>query len=383
MCLNKTTDGPTILRVVFLQTAMLLVLAGCAPWYQTYGIESENELYQPTSVPVLVRALDDANSRTRALAAIALGKIGAGAIDAIPALLKAVDDPEVIVRRRAEAALKDIALSDERACREAMVVFMQALENQDARTRIQGIQTLHKIGLTFEALREQVVTRLKEAMVDDSSAASLAALRAVNEFDPGSDEAIPIFKNLLSDWNASVRRYTVLELEKCKYPEQLFFPFLDHMANYDPRSTVRRDALIQLKRYDASNHKDGAAAKKSYRMIAEGDRGYVQFDLIFAGKKWPLRAYAKKWVETHIVLPQMQMGQPIAERPGIYRYSIYLADNDPLDIEVDIRQGMLTTCQVNVSEPLSFESKSVTQIVTKYFFEASVSSKEPVVFSPE
>lgn len=60
------------------------------------------------AVPVLVRALDDGDFSVRAAASRALGAIGPAASDALPALVNAMHDPDAAVREAAGRALKQI-----------------------------------------------------------------------------------------------------------------------------------------------------------------------------------------------------------------------------------------------------------------------------------
>jgi HEAT repeat protein len=60
------------------------------------------------AVPVLVKALHDGNSKTRACAAAALGKMGPAAQKATEALEAAAKDPDLSVRDAAARSLKQV-----------------------------------------------------------------------------------------------------------------------------------------------------------------------------------------------------------------------------------------------------------------------------------
>lgn len=64
------------------------------------------------AVPVLIRALGDESWKMRWDAANALGAIGPGAVEAVPALIRALGDEEVYVRMAAAHALRDITGED-------------------------------------------------------------------------------------------------------------------------------------------------------------------------------------------------------------------------------------------------------------------------------
>lgn len=63
-----------------------------------------------TSVSYRIRGLSSSDARVRELSAIALGRFGPKAAEAIPALTQALSDPDQLVRRRAQDAVKAIRL---------------------------------------------------------------------------------------------------------------------------------------------------------------------------------------------------------------------------------------------------------------------------------
>ena len=63
------------------------------------------------AVPTLLELLQDASVQNRKLAAWTLGAIGQGAVEAIPALLVAVQDTNEGVRKMAREALEQIGSS--------------------------------------------------------------------------------------------------------------------------------------------------------------------------------------------------------------------------------------------------------------------------------
>jgi len=87
------------------------------------------------AVPVLIQALQDGSRGIRASAAGVLGQIGAGAVDASPALIKTLQNPEV--RWHAEGALAKIGKG-------AVPILIQAL--QDPEVRQYATRVLAKIG---------------------------------------------------------------------------------------------------------------------------------------------------------------------------------------------------------------------------------------------
>jgi HEAT repeat protein len=72
-----------------------------AAWAISQVAPSTNE----ATVKVLERALSDTDPRVRSIAAVALRQIGPGAVDAVPQLIGALDDPVAFVRAPAADAL--------------------------------------------------------------------------------------------------------------------------------------------------------------------------------------------------------------------------------------------------------------------------------------
>jgi len=86
-----------------------LSLTACSTWYTDYGIEAKSQLYEKSSIPLLIEALesDDANDRIRAIRTLALHKHDAKA--AVPSLLEIIqNDPEENARHMALGGLKAI-----------------------------------------------------------------------------------------------------------------------------------------------------------------------------------------------------------------------------------------------------------------------------------
>ena len=76
------------------------------PWYKSYGFDSYEDVIRPSSVSILIEALGDIDRWVSISAAVALGKIGPEAKEAVPALIKALDDPEAAVEHYAWDALQ-------------------------------------------------------------------------------------------------------------------------------------------------------------------------------------------------------------------------------------------------------------------------------------
>ena len=102
------------------------------------------------AIPFLIQQLqNDQDKWVRMLAAMALGPIGEGAVNAVPALIQALQDQDVSVRYYAAYALGKIGQD----AKDAVPALIQALQNDhNVRGRDSATIALEKIG-TPEALK--------------------------------------------------------------------------------------------------------------------------------------------------------------------------------------------------------------------------------------
>ena len=96
------------------------------------------------AVPILIKLLQDQDAEgfVRANAATALGKIGEGASKAVPALINALEDQDEWVRASAAMALGEIGESASKA----VPALVNALQDQDKYVRRYATGALGKIG---------------------------------------------------------------------------------------------------------------------------------------------------------------------------------------------------------------------------------------------
>jgi len=367
-------------------TALLftLTLLSCVtPWYTLYGIDSEENLYKSSSVPNIVKALENEDPHIRKSAIGALIKMGGAAKASIPALTKAVDDPNSNVRNCAIVALKTIALEERDSAKETVPGLIKALGDDIANNRIRATEALHQIALKDKEIRHIVLSPLKEAMKDVNQNISFEALRAVIELDPGSDEAIPIFKSHLSSVDADSRRNAVLELREGHYPKTVFYDYLDHLANHDPHSNVRLAALTYLKGGNSKEKTHEVAShREPYTSIEEGPKGFVQVDMVFTKGTFPLSLEVKKIVDNHPMLLKWSLVKPFSERPGFHIYSVRLGNNDPQIVLAQVTEGMLTAIQISATLLGVSENRMGNQIMTAFHFNADISTKSPSKYIP-
>jgi len=169
------------------------------------------------AVSALVEALGDEDVEVRKTAAIALGRVGWNAAEAVPSLVQMLGDEEAEVRRAAALALGRIeaggdvvsalvlALADgEEIVRLAAAQALGQLgplameaapalalvledEEEDEEVRVAAANALGAIGPDAE----EGVSALAEALKDESSPVREAAAWALGDIGPGATDAVP------------------------------------------------------------------------------------------------------------------------------------------------------------------------------------------------
>jgi HEAT repeat protein len=102
-CGRKPYEGKTVAQLENMA-------ANVDPKVQAQGLFglSQHGADAKAALPALMKALNSSDVLVRQQAALALGKIGAEAGDAVPALVKALADPEWSVRRQSAVSLGQI-----------------------------------------------------------------------------------------------------------------------------------------------------------------------------------------------------------------------------------------------------------------------------------
>jgi HEAT repeat protein len=139
------------------------------------------------AIPALLAAAPDvpggAAVAVRQMAGEALAKIGAR-----PALIEAVADDDVAVRRVAVEALAVMGLEG----REAIAALIKALRDEDMVVRTLAVRALGDMGA-------EAIPALIEAVEDDEPTARREAARALGRMGPEAPEAVPILIEALRD----------------------------------------------------------------------------------------------------------------------------------------------------------------------------------------
>jgi HEAT repeat protein len=188
----------------------------------------------PAAVPTLTRALASPSLRARDLAAVHLGRLGPAAKEAVPALVKALEDTDSFISRRARAALGAIGPV---AAREAVPALARLLKKFGAKD--EAVQALGRLG-------PDAVPALLEATKDNKSPETVEALGAIG---PGAKAAVPALVTLLTDPDTFLRRAAAGALANIgPDAHEASSALVTALKDGDP--VVRQRAAAALKRVD-------------------------------------------------------------------------------------------------------------------------------------
>ena len=156
------------------------------------------------AIPPFVQALQDEDASVRQAAAITLGQIGLGAIDAVPQLTSALSDAEPRVRAAAAFALSAFGPY----AMEAVPTLRFALSDEFPAVRTRAAFALGQIGPAARRAGEELARLVSDpdVSVRRNSASALGGI--------GVDIAVarPALRNALGDPDAGVRRCAVTAL---------------------------------------------------------------------------------------------------------------------------------------------------------------------------
>lgn len=202
---------------------LLAAVTSSDPEVQRLAITSLRGLGTNTLRP-FVEALRDDNPRVRQAAAVTLGEIGPGAIDAVPQLTAALADADPRVRGAAAMALS-----------------------------------------VFGSHAMEAVPELRAALSDEFPNVRARAAFALGQIGPSARRAVEDLVRLVSDPDVSVRRNSVSALGGIGADTAVVLPALRHAAT-DVDVNVRRCALTTLGLIDAAS-----AASISERALTDID----------------------------------------------------------------------------------------------------------------
>ena len=209
------------------------------------------------AVPILIKLLQDQDAEgfVRANAATALGKIGEGASKAVPALINALRDQDKYVRKDAAEALEKIGtprtiktVKDRyrvviplgwTGSEDEVPALIQALQNENKDVRVNAVVTLGQIE------SEDVVPVLIEALQDQDEWVRVNAAWTLGQRGKSASKAVPILIKALQDQDEWVRASAAMALGEIGESASKAVPALIN-ALQDQDKYVRRYATGAL-----------------------------------------------------------------------------------------------------------------------------------------
>jgi HEAT repeat protein len=158
----------------------------------------------PSAVSILVAEMASGSQRSRAAAAVVLGRLRS--VSAIPTLAKALGDGDVEVREDVEEALEEIGAP-------AVPELITRLLDADPRIRTGAAQTLGRIR------DPRAVSSLARMVGDPDMAICQAAVTALGDIGDGS--VVPLVAGLLEDERPTLRQCALTALDKIGTPQAL------------------------------------------------------------------------------------------------------------------------------------------------------------------
>jgi HEAT repeat protein len=142
---SEEKHRPSLARRACGVLLVLLLATGC----------SSRPPYQGRSVAELERMLGDPDAKVQTQGAYGLGLLGEKAVQAVPALAKALKAKDVLVRQQAAGALGQVGPG----AAEAVPALIEALADPEWTVRRQAAVTLGRIGLPARPAAEAALER--------------------------------------------------------------------------------------------------------------------------------------------------------------------------------------------------------------------------------
>ena len=167
------------------------------------AVEVLKQIGRP-AIPALVKALKDSDAKVRSNAAYVLGGIGAEAKTALPQLVPLLKDSDAKVRRKAAYALGSMGAE----AKTALPQLVPLLQDSDAKVRTNAASALGSMGAEAKTALPQLVPLLKESDANVRAHAASALGRIGAEPKTG----VPQLVRLLKDSDANVRAHAAYAL---------------------------------------------------------------------------------------------------------------------------------------------------------------------------
>lgn len=183
--------------------------------------------------PALIRA-----------AAVVLGKIGPEAADAVPALLKQVNNEEAVIRREVLFALGKIGPT----AKDAIPAALARVDDPDATVRYSAVYALGRIGPNAAPATERLLKELESEDYYYATCCAMSLVRIAPDNDKISPRVLPLLIGALKHDEPSVRAEAANTLGMLGPKAQQGLNALKN-ATYDQNSVVRQtvaDAIAKI-----------------------------------------------------------------------------------------------------------------------------------------
>lgn len=269
-----------------------------------------------TAVGALMAAISDSEPEVRYEAVWGLGEIGSPARAAVPTLVPLVKHTDAEVRAAATFALGEIAPDSE----EVVPALLTALKDEDPMVRMVAIDAL---ALTLSHPRV-VVPALAEALNDQVLDNRMVAIRSLAKLGPESETAVPSLLRELKSPRSVVRAIAATALGQIGSAPQQVVPSLAELLS-DDDATVRYAAAVALGAFG-----DRAVPALDHMMRLLNDRVVPiqeavarSVERIQRGKKLPTRfpISANTW-PTMQVTYSSRMATALAKEIDILKFTI-------------------------------------------------------------
>ncbi len=204
----------------------------------------------PATVEQLIQQLQASDEGIRLRAAKELGKLGAAATTAIPALQNALKDSDEDVRRVAANSLKVIQATQLTASAEQVQRMIRDLQSADESVRLKAAKDLGKLG----AAAAEAIPALQKILQDPDEDVRRVAANTIRmiQAKTGPSEAIQKLIQNLNNPDELVRLKAAKDLAKLGPAAKAALPALQKLLQ-DPDDDVRRVVANAIERIRSSD----------------------------------------------------------------------------------------------------------------------------------
>lgn len=194
------------------------------------------------SLSGLLRILAQDGARSRAAAARALGRCGPAARKSAAVLEPALQDKDEAVRVQAALAYARL----EGRITRSLPVLIAVLDNKEGPAREEAVEALGLIGLEVAPDQQELTAALARSLKDADARVRVQAIRALWRMDRQPRVVVPLLRPLLADKDPAVRQIAVEVLGELGPEGKPTSLLLEALADREP--AVRRLAIEGLGR---------------------------------------------------------------------------------------------------------------------------------------